>query len=79
MSAGDPLPALAGDFGLVPIAERLLWREAFSRHLLDKMALPEWKKDEQVEPLILTIACLVQQGITDPRTISTHILHLTSR
>lgn len=71
-------PALTGDFSLVPIGERLQWRDALSRHLLGKMTtlsgypLSEWKIDEQVVPMNLAIAGLLEQGISDPQAIEDH-------
>lgn len=75
MTSPDGQPTLASDFGLIPIAERLVWRDALSRHILDQMDLSEWKKQEHLEPMNLTIACLIGAGMTDPQMISQHILH----
>jgi len=52
---------LQGDFGLIAVAERVLWREALPRHLLAGMCqangdrLTEWKVDEQIRPVLATI------------------------
>lgn len=56
-----PLPALLGDFGLISVEDRVQWREALPRHLLANMlqangqALPEWKVEEQIQPVLATI------------------------
>jgi hypothetical protein len=71
-------PALAGDFALVPVPEQLAWRQALARSIIDKMEMPDWKKQEQIEPMTLTIACLVEAGMTDPKKITQHILHKTT-
>lgn len=68
-------PALTGDFSLISVDERLKWRDALSRHLLTKMRspsghlLPEWKIDEQVIPMNLAVAALLEQGLHDPQSI----------
>lgn len=71
-------PVLRGDFGLIPVAERMMWRDALARHVLNELMSPEWKTQEQIEPVNLTIACLVERGMTDPAEISNHIIHMGS-
>ena len=71
-------PALSGDFSLVPVSERLMWRDALARHVLDGLALPDWKKQEQIEPVNSTIASLLNRGLTDPAAIASHIFHMGS-
>lgn len=74
MTRVAPLPALAWEFGMITLAERLSWHNALSCHILAKMDLPEWKRQEQVEPMNLTITCLVDGGMNDPDAISKHLL-----
>lgn len=68
-------PALTGDFSLIPVEERLQWRDALSRHLLNQMRspsgfpLPGWKIEEQVVPMNLAVAGLLEQGVTEPQAI----------
>jgi len=68
-------PTLNGDFSLVPVGERLQWRDALSRHLLDQMRSPsgfplsKWKIDEQVVPMNLAVAGLLVQGVTELQMI----------
>jgi hypothetical protein len=69
------VPALTGDFSLIPVEERLRWRDALSRHLLNQMYSPsglplsDWKVDEQVVPMNFAIAGLLEQGIVELRSI----------
>lgn len=67
-------PSLEGDFALVPLDERLRWRYALAAHLVKQMDLPEWKREEQLGPLNLTIAHLVEKGVTSVEAIKNHIL-----
>lgn len=68
-------PILQGDFSLVPVLERLQWRDALPRHLLNRMRsqsgnpLPEWKIQQHIEPMNLAIAELIGQDITDTHAI----------
>lgn len=68
-------PSLNGDFSLIPVEERLQWRDALSRHLLNQMhsqsgfPLTEWKIEEQVVPTNLAVAGLLEQGVTKPQAI----------
>lgn len=78
MTLGTKLPTLVGDFGLVSVSERLMWRDALARHVLDSLALPDWKIEEQIEPANATIACLIGRGLTDPAAITNHIFHMGS-
>jgi|GEM_PF-4637602 len=68
------IPVLAGDFSLIPVPERLLWRDALAHHILDQLNLSEWKKQEQIEPMNLTITCLIEAGMTDAQAIAQHII-----
>jgi hypothetical protein len=65
--------ALAGQFSLVPQTERWQWRSALARHLLMQMGVPD---EAQVQPMMLTIQCLVGQGITDRRVIEKQIIDM---
>jgi hypothetical protein len=80
MTALPICPALHADFALVPVAERLRWRDSLARHVIDSLQpkCPEWKAQEQIEPLNATIAILLDRGITDPVTIASHILNMGS-
>jgi|GEM_PF-4284726 len=68
-------PALTGDFSLIPVGERLQWRDALSRHLLNQMRspsgfpLPGWKIEEQVVPMNLAVNMLLEQGVTELQAI----------
>ncbi len=68
-------PALTGDFSLIPVEERLQWRDALARHLLNQMRLPSghplpvWKIEEHVVPMNLAVAGVLEQGITEPQAI----------
>lgn len=75
-SVRNDAPALTGDFSLVPVEERLQWRDALSLHLLHQMRspsgfpLPKWKIEEQVVPMNLVVAGLLEQGIVaDPQIL----------
>jgi hypothetical protein len=54
-------PFLQGDFGLIPVAERVQWREALPRHLLGAMRqrdgspLSASKVAEHIQPTLITI------------------------
>lgn len=78
MSEVKKAPALAGDFGLVSVTDRLMWRDALARHVLKPLDLPDWKIQEQVEPMNSTIACLIKQGLTDPAAISERVFDMGS-
>ena len=61
---------------LVPVEERLQWRDALSLHLLHQMRspsgfpLPKWKIEEQVVPMNLVVAGLLEQGVVaDPQIL----------
>lgn len=68
-------PVLTGDFSLIPVVERLQWRDALSRHLLERMRSPngfplaEWKIEEQVVPMNLVIDGLLESGVTELHAI----------
>lgn len=68
-------PVLAGDFSLIPVVDRLSWRDALALYLLGQMRspngfpLPKWKSEEQVVPMNLAIAGLLEQGVTEPQAI----------
>lgn len=69
------LPSFAGEFSLVPVEERLAWRDALARHLLNQMRaknggpLPHWKVEEQIVPTNLAVAALIERGVVEPRAI----------
>ena len=63
---------------MVPVSERVMWRDALARHVLDRLALPDWKKQEQIEPVNSTIASLLTRGLTDPAAIANQIFHMGS-
>lgn len=78
MTSPIKAPALAGDFGLVSTADRLMWRDALARHVLKPFGLPDWKVQEQLEPMNSTIACLMNQGVTEPAAISKYVFEMGS-
>lgn len=67
------LPELEIDFGLISVPEQIEWRDALSHSILKQMDLPDWKREEQVAPTNLTIACLAESGLTNPDLISQNI------
>jgi hypothetical protein len=78
MTSSD-LPELVVDFGLIPIPEQIAWRDALSHSILNQMDMPNWKKEEQIPVMNFTIACVADAGLTDPKSISEHILTTTKR
>lgn len=59
-------PALHGDFCIVPVDERIAWRDGLARHLINQVApadLPGWKRSESVGPMRATIAVLLDEGV----------------
>lgn len=72
-------PILTDGFCLLPIAERADWREALPRHLIRKMqlpdgsAIPDWKIEEQIAPVMLTITVLLERGISDVQGIEEYL------
>lgn len=56
-----PDPALRGDFGLISVEDRVLWREVLPRRLLGSMCqadgspLSALKVEEQIGPTLATI------------------------
>lgn len=74
------LPSLAYDPGLVPVGERLEWRDALSYHILAQMQsqagepLPEWKLEESVIPMTQALRLLVEQGVTAPCELQDHFV-----
>jgi len=78
-------PILTDGFCHLPIAERADWREALPRHLIGKMqlpdggAIPDWKIEEQIAPVMLTIAVLLERGITDVQGIEKYFESKESR
>ena len=60
-------PELFGEFALIGIDEGISWRNALAKHLLQRMAatwpMPDWKLEEQVEHMNLTIRLLMAQGL----------------
>lgn len=75
----DKLPVLAGDFCMVSVSERLMWRDALAHRVLDGLDMPSWKKEEQKEPLNATVACLLRKGVTDPAAIMKHFSNMGLR
>jgi hypothetical protein len=71
-------PAVAGDFALIPVQEYLQWRDALAVRVLNQLGLPDWKKQEQREPINMTIASLMDKGMTDPAAIEKQILSIGS-
>lgn len=69
------IPILRGGFSLVSIEERAQWREALSRQIIAGIQpqsgepAPQWKIDEQVRPMMFTVAVLLDRGFTDPQAI----------
>jgi len=69
------IPILRGGFSLVSIEERAEWREALPRQIIAAMlpasgeVSPQWKLEEQVKPMISTMAVLLDRGFTDPQAI----------
>jgi len=78
MTTKHQLPRLAGDFGLVGVAEAEQWRDALARHTLDGMGLPAWKVEEQIAPVNATIALLLAQGMRSPTAIAQYIQQMGS-
>jgi hypothetical protein len=75
MNSGAAPPRLLGDHGLITVEESILWENALSSKILDRMPpMPRWKREEQVEPLNATIALLVAGGLSDPAEIENRIL-----
>lgn len=59
-------PVLQADFCLVPVADRIRWRDALARHLIAQQApsdMPAWKREECVAPMRATIAVLLDAGV----------------
>lgn len=60
------LPRLRGDFSLVPIEERVRWRDALARHLVEQLALhdtPAWKREEAAQPMRVAAALMLERGV----------------
>lgn len=72
---GRSQPCLIGDFSLVPVDQRVQWRDALAHNLLGKMrlsngdVLSRQKIAEHVLPTTMLIQLLVKQGVTDPHEI----------
>jgi len=62
----------------VSIAERVTWKQAMARHLLDSFQLdrvdplPPWKVEELVTPMNLRLQVLLARGITSAAAIEQH-------
>lgn len=68
-------PRLLGDHGMISVEERILWDNALSSKILDRIGpMPQWKREEQLEPLNASIALLVGAGLSDPVEIENRIL-----
>jgi len=78
MTRSGTCPALRADFSLVGVQERIVWRDSLAHHVLSKMDVPDWKKQEQIEPVNATVAILLSRGFTDPVTIASRILKMGS-
>lgn len=69
-------PLLNGEFSLISTHERLEWRDALSRNVLQQMklpdgnSLPDWKIEEQVASMNLAVASLIERGLSDPQAIT---------
>ena len=55
--------------------ERLAWRDALARHVLSRMRsrngnpLSNWKMEEQLVPMSLAVATLIEEGVLNPQAI----------
>ena len=59
-------PVLQADFCLVPVGERIRWRNALACHLIAQQAsgdVPAWKREEGIAPMRATIAVLFDAGV----------------
>ena len=75
MTTSREMYLLKGGFSLVSIEERAQWREALARQIIADLKpqfgvpTPQWKIDEQVRPMMFTVAVLLDRGFTDPQAI----------
>lgn len=75
VKSGREIPILTGGFSLISIDERAEWREALPRQIIAAMLpesgaeVPQWKIEEQVRPMISTVAALLESGVTDSQAI----------
>ncbi|ARR15280.1 TPA: hypothetical protein HH296_15950 [Xanthomonas vasicola pv. zeae] len=71
-------PQLKAEFSLVPVAERLAWRNALSLHILKQMRgtdgrpLPRWKIEEQVRHMNMSLDSMILRGFDDPAALEHH-------
>lgn len=69
------IPFLKNGFSLISIEERAEWREALARQIIaaqeDEGQLPsmQWKNDEQLRPMMLTVAVMLENGFDSPQAI----------
>lgn len=64
---------MRADPGLISVERLIAWRTRLACSVLDPMALPNWKRQEQVSAVQLAVKLLVRSGISDPVLISRRI------
>jgi len=73
VSTGKDIPILSGGFSLLSLEERAQWREALARQIIDiqvaDTAVPQWKIEEQVRPMMVTVAVMIERGFKNPQEI----------
>jgi hypothetical protein len=64
---------MRADPGLISVDRLVMWRTRLACKVLEPVALPDWKRQEQVSAVQLAIKLLVRSGISDPVLISKRI------
>lgn len=58
---------------MLSLEERAQWREALARQIIEiqvaDTSVPQWKIEEQVRPMMVTVAVMIEQGFKNPQAI----------
>ncbi|KPY55715.1 MULTISPECIES: hypothetical protein [Pseudomonas syringae group] len=73
VSTGREIPILNDGFSLLSLEERAQWREYLARQIIAMQVadnpVPQWKIEEQVRPMMVTVAVMIERGFENPQMI----------